>query len=114
MASRSTPCSRLLTCCCQAGVKNLVVAPTHLMHGAEYDELVAALEPYEGKMNIVVAEPLLGEVGADATVINDDKKAVAEAVVAAAVLPFPRTPPSCSWAMARRTPPTSPTTRCRP
>ena len=67
------------------GVKNLVVQPTHLMHGAEYDELMAALEPYQGQMAISVAEPLLGEVGADATVINDDKKAVAEAVVAAAV-----------------------------
>ena len=71
----------------EAGVKNLVIAPTHLMHGAEYDELVAALEPYKADMNIVVAEPLLGEVGADATVINDDKKAVAEAVVAAAAVP---------------------------
>ena len=71
----------------EAGVKNLVIAPTHLMHGAEYDELVAALEPYKADMNIVVAEPLLGEVGADATIINDDKKAVAEAVVAAAAVP---------------------------
>ena len=69
----------------EAGVKNLVVAPTHLMHGKEYDELVAALEPYQADMKIEIAEPLLGEVGADATVINDDKKAVAEAVVAAAV-----------------------------
>ena len=71
----------------EAGVKNLVIAPTHLMHGAEYDELVAALEPYKADINIVVAEPLLGEVGADATVINDDKKAVAEVVVAAAAVP---------------------------
>ena len=69
----------------EAGVKNLVVQPTHLMHGAEYDELVAALAPYQDKMAITVAEPLLGEVGADATVINDDKKAVAEALVAEAV-----------------------------
>ena len=69
----------------EAGVKNLVVAPTHLMHGAEYDELVAACKPYEDKMTIKIAEPLLGEVGADATVINDDKKAVAEAAVAAAM-----------------------------
>ncbi|MBR0404491.1 MAG: sirohydrochlorin cobaltochelatase [Eggerthellaceae bacterium] len=71
----------------EAGVKNLVIAPTHLMKGAEYDEVVAALEPYKADMNIVVAEPLLGEVGADPTVINDDKKAVAEAVVAAAAVP---------------------------
>lgn len=67
------------------GVKELVVQPTHLMHGAEYDEMMEALEAYEGSFDsIKVAEPLLGEVGTDATVINDDKKAVAEAVVAAA------------------------------
>ena len=68
------------------GVKNLVVQPTHLMHGAEYDELTEALKKYEDKFDsIKVAEPLLGEVGADATVINADKKAVAEAVVKSAV-----------------------------
>nr|MCR5104193.1 sirohydrochlorin cobaltochelatase [Eubacterium sp.] len=68
------------------GVKNLVVQPTHLMHGAEYDELTAALDKYRDKFDSVsVAEPLLGEVGNDATVINDDKKAVAEAVVDTAV-----------------------------
>ena len=68
------------------GVKNLVVQPTHLMHGAEYDELVEALGAYADKFeSVAVAEPLLGEVGTDATVINADKKAVAEAVVADAV-----------------------------
>lgn len=68
------------------GVKNLVVQPTHLMHGAEYDELTETLDKYKDKFDsISVAEPLLGEVGNDATVINDDKKAVAEAVVDAAV-----------------------------
>lgn len=68
------------------GVKNLVVQPTHLMHGAEYDELMEAVEAYEDKFESVkVAEPLLGEVGTDATVINADKKAVAEAVTAEAV-----------------------------
>ena len=68
------------------GVKNLVVQPTHLMHGAEYDELCEALKKYEDKFESVkVAEPLLGEVGSDATVINADKKAVAEAVVKSAV-----------------------------
>ena len=67
------------------GVKNLVVQPTHLMHGAEYDELIEALESYEDKFDSVkVAEPLLGEVGSDATVINADKKAVAIAVAEAA------------------------------
>ncbi|MCC8044426.1 MAG: sirohydrochlorin cobaltochelatase [Clostridiales bacterium] len=68
------------------GVKNLVVQPTHLMHGAEYDELMEAVEEYQDQFeSVVVAEPLLGEVGDDATVINEDKAAVAEAVVAAAV-----------------------------
>ena len=67
------------------GVKNLVIQPTHLMHGAEYDELMEVVEKYEDEMNIIIAEPLLGEVGADASVINADKEAVAEAVVAAAV-----------------------------
>ena len=68
------------------GVKNLVVQPTHLMHGAEYDELTAAVEKYKDQFESVkIAEPLLGEVGNDATVINDDKKAVAEAITAEAV-----------------------------
>lgn len=63
------------------GVKNLVVQPTHLMHGAEYDEMVEAIEEYQDKFEtVVVAEPLLGEVGDDATVINEDKATVAEAI----------------------------------
>ena len=67
------------------GVKTLVVQPTHLMHGAEYDEMCEALDASKDKIEtIVVAEPLLGEVGNDATVINADKEAVAKAVVAAA------------------------------
>ena len=68
------------------GVKNLVVQPTHLMHGAEYDEMVDTVNEYADQFESVqVAEPLLGEVGSDATVINEDKQAVAEAVTAAAV-----------------------------
>ena len=68
------------------GVKNLIVQPTHLMHGAEYDEMTEMLEQYRDKFEkVVIAEPLLGEVGADASVINADKKAVAEAVTAEAV-----------------------------
>ncbi|MBQ1343876.1 MAG: sirohydrochlorin cobaltochelatase [Firmicutes bacterium] len=67
------------------GVETLVIQPTHLMHGAEYDELKAAVDEYADKFaKVVIAEPLLGEVGADASVINADKQAVAEAVVAAA------------------------------
>ncbi|MBQ2801342.1 MAG: sirohydrochlorin cobaltochelatase [Lachnospiraceae bacterium] len=68
------------------GVKNLVVQPTHLMHGAEYDELLEAVEAYQDKFETLkIAEPLLGEVGTDATVINEDKKAVAEALTSEAV-----------------------------
>ena len=68
------------------GVKNLVVQPTHLMHGAEYDELADAVDEYRDQFESVqIAEPLLGEVGSDATVVNEDKAAVAEAVTAAAV-----------------------------
>ena len=38
-------------------VKNLIVQPTHLMHGAEYDELVKAVERYQDKFESVkVAE----------------------------------------------------------
>ena len=68
------------------GVKHLVIQPTHLMHGAEYDELCAAAESYKDKIETIeIAEPLLGEVGKDGSTINADKKAVAEALTAEAV-----------------------------
>ena len=68
------------------GVKNLVVQPTHLMHGAEYDEMMELIDSYRDKFeSVAVAEPLLGEVGNDATVINPDKEEVAKAVTAEAV-----------------------------
>ena len=68
------------------GVKQLVVQPTHLMHGAEYDEMCAAIDKVRDKFESVeIAEPMLGEVGSDATVINADKEAAAKAVVAAAL-----------------------------
>ena len=68
------------------GVKNLVVQPTHLMHGAEYDEMCEAIEAYKDQFESVsIAEPMLGEVDSDATVINADKEAVAKAITAAAV-----------------------------
>ena len=67
------------------GVKNLVIQPTHLMRGIEYEELMSSVEKYADKFETIkIAEPLLGEVGEDAKVINADKKAVAEAVVEAA------------------------------
>ena len=68
------------------GVKKLIIQPTHLMHGAEYDELKEAVDSYKDKFeSVTIAEPLLGEVGSDATVINEDKQAVAEAITAQAV-----------------------------
>ena len=68
------------------GVKTLVVQPTHLMHGAEYDEMCEILDAYADKFeSVAIAEPLLGEVGADASVINEDKAKVAEYVTSAAV-----------------------------
>ena len=68
------------------GVKELVVQPTHLMHGAEYDEMTAALDKVKDQFDSVkIAEPLLGEVGADVKSINSDKEAAAKALVAQTV-----------------------------
>ena len=68
------------------GVQILVIQPTHLMHGAEYDELKAAVDKYASKfVKVVISEPLLGEVGKDASKINADKKATAVAITAASV-----------------------------
>lgn len=62
----------------KSGVKELIIQPTHLMHGAEYDELVEALSKYQDSFTTVkIAEPLLGQNG-----VNADKKAVAQAAVA--------------------------------
>jgi cobalamin biosynthesis Co2+ chelatase CbiK len=69
------------------GVKNLVIQPTHLMHGAEYDELVETVNKYADSFETVkISEPLLGEVGADATIINEDKQTVAKEITNAALL----------------------------
>lgn len=68
------------------GVKELVIQPTHLMHGSEYDEMMEAVESYRSQFaSLAVAQPLLGEVGNDATVINADKEAVARMITDAAV-----------------------------
>lgn len=65
------------------GVKNLVVQPTHLMQGAEYDELVRAVEDARSQFETVkIAEPLLGASSDDAEEVNSDKEAVARAVAA--------------------------------
>ena len=67
-------------------VKHLVVQPTHLMHGAEYDELCDTLSDYEDMFeSVTVAEPLLGQVGKDADTVNEDKESVAEAITEEAV-----------------------------
>ncbi len=105
------------------GVKNLVVQPTHLMHGAEYDEMCEAVEQYKDKFeSVAIAEPLLGEVGEDATVINADKEAVAAAITAEAVKVAGYDDAAaaaadgtalCSWATALPTPQRSVTARCR-
>jgi len=69
------------------GVKNLVIQPTHLMHGAEYDELVETVNKYADSFETVkILEPLLGEVGADATIVNEDKQTVAKEITNAALL----------------------------
>lgn len=68
------------------GVKELVIQPTHLMHGAEYDELTKTVDEFREMFESVeIAEPLLGEVGADASVVNADKETVAKAVTDTAV-----------------------------
>ena len=67
------------------GVKKLVIQPTHLMHGAEYDELTKTVDSFRSMFESVeISEPLLGEVGADAAAVNPDKEAVAKAVAQAA------------------------------
>lgn len=68
------------------GVKKLIVQPTHLMRGIEFDELAETVAAYQDKFDTVkVAEPLLGKTGEDSTSVNEDKAAVAEAVTSVAV-----------------------------
>ena len=70
----------------QNGVKELIVQPTHLMKGKEYEELKETLDKYSASFEkLALAEPLLGEVGKDAEDVNPDKERVAELLVQAAV-----------------------------
>lgn len=56
------------------GVKELVVAPTHLMNGNEYDELTATLNKYNADFEkIAISKPLLTS--------DEDKKDVAEDLI---------------------------------
>ena len=65
------------------GVKELIVQPTHLMHGSEYDEMVEVVEAYADQFDFVaIAEPLLGEVGEDASVALADYDSLEEAAQA--------------------------------
>ncbi len=67
------------------GVKQLVVQPTHLMHGAEYDEMCAAIDKVrDSSTPLRSPSPCWVRWADDAAVINADKEAVAKAVVAAA------------------------------
>lgn len=68
------------------GVKNLIVQPTHLMRGAEFDELSETVNSYADKFEkIAISQPLLGEVGKDFSEINSDKERVAQAITLQAV-----------------------------
>ncbi|MGN0242022.1 MAG: sirohydrochlorin cobaltochelatase, partial [Candidatus Weimeria sp.] len=71
------------------GVKNLVIQPTHLMHGKEYDELKEEVNAYKDKFqSVTFSEPLLGEVGSDTTSVNADKETVAKEAVAQALADY--------------------------
>ena len=58
-----------------------------IIYNSAYTSLMEeAVDGYKDKFeSVTIAEPLLGEVGSDATVINEDKQAVAEAITAQAV-----------------------------
>ena len=59
------------------GVRKLVIQPTHLMQGQEYDKIIYYVRKYQEDFESVkVAEPLLGTVGDDETTCNEDKKQV--------------------------------------
>ena len=67
-------------------VNTLIVQPTHLMHGAEYDELLGTLEKYaENFKQVIISEPLLGEHDDDENQANIDKETVAKCVYNTAI-----------------------------
>lgn len=64
------------------GVEYLVMQPTHLVNGHEYDKIKKTIDEYAGHFKAVaIATPLLGEASEDPMKINADKEAVAKAVV---------------------------------
>ena len=66
------------------GVKELIVVPTHLMNGAEFDELKEQVEAAKGDINVKFSDALLGTYGKTATSVNKEKKIVAKTITAAA------------------------------
>lgn len=60
------------------GVKNVVVQPTHVMSGFEYDDVVAEVTPYTGKFDsLKIGKPLLiedADYDALAAVITEETK----------------------------------------
>ena len=60
-----------------AGVKQMVIQPTHLMSGKEYEELKEEIDEYADKMDIYYGKPLLHS--------DEDKTIVAKALVDEAV-----------------------------
>ena len=56
------------------GIKTLVVQPTHVMHGFEYDDVVAEVKKYSDKFDkLAIGEPLLSS--------DEDFKKAADAIV---------------------------------
>ena len=66
------------------GVKELIIAPTHLMNGAEFDELKEQVEAAKGDIDVKFADAMLGTYGKTDTSVNKEKKIVAKAITAAA------------------------------
>ena len=66
------------------GVKEMIVLPTHLMNGAEYDELKEQVEAAKGDIKVTFADAMLGTYGKTDTSVNKEKKIVAKAITAAA------------------------------
>ena len=66
------------------GVKEMVVVPTHLMNGAEFDELKGQVEAAKGDIEVKFAEAMLGTYGKTGKSVNKEKRTVAKAITAAA------------------------------
>jgi sirohydrochlorin cobaltochelatase len=84
------------------GVKEVVIQPTHIMNGFEYDDVVAEVTPYADQFDFfAVGDPLLTSEEDYEYVINAVMSTIPEAV-----LPIRRW---SSWGTAPSTTPTPPT-----